>query len=204
MMEAVHICETSVCYNETKRHNIPEASNLHTCHHENFKSHKFLKVTHMDVSYYTSEILVLLRELAISSQSSGGMSANPRLRCALPLFILIWGGKVCVVHGQIWYVSVLLSATWIYVFIQIIILSLSVCSNLFNYITDCLSYLCNSLFLFQSNLVYPATDHKNLILPGRFFYLCHPIIVYYSTYMYTFHYINLFCHYIELLNSLHI
>jgi hypothetical protein len=96
------------------------------------------------------------------------MSTNPRLRCALPFVILIFEGKVCVVHGQIWYVSVLLSATWIYVFIHIIILSLSVCSNLFNYITDCLSYLCNSLFLFQSNLVYPATDHNNLISAWSF------------------------------------
>jgi hypothetical protein len=40
IMEAVHISETSISYNETTRRNIPEVSNLHTRFRENLKCHK--------------------------------------------------------------------------------------------------------------------------------------------------------------------
>jgi hypothetical protein len=39
MMEAVNTSEMSVNLYETTQRNIPEGCDLHTCHHENLKSH---------------------------------------------------------------------------------------------------------------------------------------------------------------------
>jgi hypothetical protein len=39
MEEAVRTSETSVNFNVTTRHYIPEDSKLYTCHHENLKPH---------------------------------------------------------------------------------------------------------------------------------------------------------------------
>jgi hypothetical protein len=49
MMEAVRISETSVCYNETTRRNIPEEFSLHTRRRENLKPH--IKETWKTASY---------------------------------------------------------------------------------------------------------------------------------------------------------
>jgi hypothetical protein len=44
-MEAASTSETAVNFYQTTQHNNPEDSHLHTCHHENLKSHNGMTVS---------------------------------------------------------------------------------------------------------------------------------------------------------------
>jgi hypothetical protein len=46
VMEVVSSSETPVNICQTTWHNIPEDSHLHTCHHENLKSHILLRYSY--------------------------------------------------------------------------------------------------------------------------------------------------------------
>jgi hypothetical protein len=54
MMEAVYISETSVNFNVTTQHDIPEDSKLHIRCHEDLKSHMNIRVSDDELYYYIS------------------------------------------------------------------------------------------------------------------------------------------------------
>jgi hypothetical protein len=75
-VEEVTTSETSVCYNETARCNIPECSNLHTRRHENLKSHKETIFSCLTSSRFVQALVGMpgTREVSASSIGHGDES----------------------------------------------------------------------------------------------------------------------------------
>jgi hypothetical protein len=81
MMETVCTCEMSVCFNETKQLYVPEGCGLHTCHHENLKSHKNLK----EINHFKYLLLNGLLIFSYCESYQKESSINPLKNYALPL-----------------------------------------------------------------------------------------------------------------------